>query len=235
MTCSGGLGTQTWPGLDERRCTLVVPLGSIEQHGPHLPLDTDIRIAAAVADGARTRTAADVLVAPALSYGASGEHQSFPGTVSIGHEALRMLLVEFGRSACAWARRIIFVNGHGGNVASLRSAVTLLRHEGRDVTWFPCVVAGADAHAGETETSLLLHISPELVRSGELRTGNTAPLRELMDAMVAGGVGAVSATGVLGDPVGATPERGQQMFDDLADRLACALDRWVPDATGMLR
>ncbi|MBJ7287704.1 mycofactocin biosynthesis peptidyl-dipeptidase MftE [Williamsia sp.] len=235
MTCPGGLGAQTWPELDERGCTLVVPLGSVEQHGPHLPLDTDVRIAAAVAEGATARVAGDVLVAPALNYGASGEHQSFPGTLSIGHEALRILLVEFGRSACLWARRVVFVNGHGGNVATLASAVALLRHEGRDVTWFPCALAGADAHAGDTETSLLLHLSPHLVRVARVASGNTAPVGELMGAMQSGGVRAVSATGVLGDPAGATADRGRALFDDLTARLVSAVDRWSPDANGMIR
>ncbi|MCP2177636.1 mycofactocin biosynthesis peptidyl-dipeptidase MftE [Williamsia maris] len=235
MTCPGGLGAQTWPELDERGCTLVVPLGSVEQHGPHLPLDTDVRIATAVAEGAADNVGDHALVAPALNYGASGEHQSFPGTLSIGHEALRILLVEFGRSACLWARRVVFVNGHGGNVATLSSAVTLLRHEGRDVTWFPCGVAGADAHAGETETSLLLHLSPQLVRSERVSSGNTAPLGELMGAMRSGGVRAVSATGVLGDPVTATADRGRELFDDLTVRLVDAVNRWAPDANGMIR
>src|SRR5215204_2153898 len=87
---------------------VLVPVGSVEQHGPHLPLDTDTRIAAAVA--ARAATGA-LLVAPPVAYGASGEHEGFAGTVSIGHEALRLLLVELGRSASRWAARLVFVNG----------------------------------------------------------------------------------------------------------------------------
>jgi len=235
MTCPAGLGALTWPELDERRCTLVVPLGSVEQHGPHLPLDTDVRIAAAVADGAVGHLAGDALTAPALNYGASGEHQSFPGTLSIGHEALRILLVEFGRSACGWAWRVVFVNGHGGNVATLSTAVAQLRHEGRDVTWFPCGVAGSDAHAGDTETSLLLHLSPELVRADRVVSGNTAPLTELMADMRSGGVRSVSATGVLGDPVTATADRGRELFEALTARLVAAVNAWSPDANGMLR
>ena len=76
-------------------------------------------------------------MAPAIAYGASGEHQSFAGTISIGTEALTMLLVEYGRSAACWARRLVFVNGHGGNVAALADAVARLRAEGRDVRLVP--------------------------------------------------------------------------------------------------
>ena len=83
---------------------------------PHLPLDTDTRIATAVASAVAERLTGDWLLAPAIGYGASGEHEGFPGTVSIGTAALQLLLVEFGRSACNWASRLVFVNGHGGNV-----------------------------------------------------------------------------------------------------------------------
>ena len=152
----GALGERAWPEIDGRP-TLLVPVGSTEQHGPHLPLDTDARVAAAVA--ARAADAGALLVAPPVAYGASGEHEGFPGTVSIGHEALRLLLVELGRSAARWAGRLVFVNGHGGNVPTLVDAVRLLRYEGRDAAWFACA-PGGDAHAGRTETSLMLALDP---------------------------------------------------------------------------
>ena len=85
---------------------LAVPVGATEQHGPHLPLDTDTRIASAIAERVCGRSkASGLLCAPDLNYGASGEHEGFAGTISIGHEALRGLLVEYGRSACRWAAR----------------------------------------------------------------------------------------------------------------------------------
>jgi creatinine amidohydrolase/Fe(II)-dependent formamide hydrolase-like protein len=86
------LDGRRWPELRDTAATLVVPVGSVEQHGPHLPLSTDTKIAAAVAD----RLAG--LVAPPVAFGASGEHEGFAGTVSIGTEALRSVLVEMGRS-----------------------------------------------------------------------------------------------------------------------------------------
>src|SRR5438094_223665 len=114
---------------------LVVPLGSTEQHGAHLPLYTDT--AAAQALCARLATArSDVVVAPALPYGSSGEHAGFAGTLSIGADALEHVIVELGRSATDTFHRIAFVNGHGGNIDALTCAVRLLGAEGRDVRLF---------------------------------------------------------------------------------------------------
>ncbi|UUT34867.1 creatininase family protein [Microbacterium elymi] len=83
----------------------------------------DTLIAAAVCARAAARCAPEVRVAPALAYGASGEHQDFPGTISIGTEALAHALIELGRSARTWAARLVFVNGHGGNLDAVRAAV----------------------------------------------------------------------------------------------------------------
>jgi mycofactocin system creatininase family protein len=212
----------------------MVPLGSTEQHGPHLPLDTDTRIATAVARGARARLEQEWLVAPPIAYGASGEHQDFAGTISIGTEALTMLLVEYGRSAACWAQRLVFVNGHGGNISALRSAVRTLRAEGRDVGWCPCVAAGGDAHAGHTETSVLLHISPTDVLTDRWLTGNREPLPELLPSMRRGGVAAVSRVGVLGDPTTATAAEGKRIFAEMVDECVRRVARWSPGPDGML-
>ncbi len=174
------------------------------------------------------------MVAPPIGYGASGEHESFPGTVSIGTSALRLLLVEFGRSAASWARRQVFVNGHGGNVEALAAAAALLRYEGRDVGWCSCGVENADAHAGHTETSVLLHISPDDVRTDERVAGNSAPLAELLPAMRSGGVAAVSELGVLGDPTTATASDGARMFAEMVEGCVGRIARWRPDRDGML-
>jgi len=234
----GELGASTSSQLSSISPSILVPLGSTEQHGPHLPLDTDTRIATAVARealaGLGTRLEPQWSVAPALAYGASGEHQDFPGTISIGTEALTTLLVEYGRSAACWAHRLAFVNGHGGNVGALSAAVRQLRSEGRDVGWCPCVVPGGDAHAGHTETSLLLHISPADVLTDRWLAGNRAPLPELLPSMRREGIAAVSRVGVLGDPTTATAAEGGRIFADMVDDCVRRVVRWLPGRNGML-
>jgi mycofactocin precursor peptide peptidase len=233
----GDLGSTTSSQLPSISPSILIPLGSTEQHGPHLPLDTDTRIASAVARAAATRLddGREWLVAPAIAYGASGEHQSFAGTISIGTEALTMLLVEYGRSAACWAQRLVFVNGHGGNVGALHRAVRTLRAEGRDVGWCPCTVAGGDAHAGHTETSVLLHVSPAEVLTDRWLAGNGAPLPDLLPSMRRGGVAAVSRVGVLGDPTTATAAEGKRLFAEMVEGCARRVARWMPGPDGLLR
>jgi mycofactocin precursor peptide peptidase len=209
------------------RPVVAVPLGSCEQHGPHLPLDTDTRIAVALAD----RLAAvrpDILVAPALGYGASGEHAGFEGTLSIGQAALELVIVELVRSADAFDG-VVLVNGHGGNAEAVARAVAISTSDGRRVlSWAPSIEpsSGADAHAGRTETSALLALAPSTVRLDLARPGATAPLAGLMDDLRAGGVRAVAANGVLGDPTDATAAEGASLLRTLADDLVAAVDRW---------
>lgn len=232
MAVHTGLGECTSGQLAGSMPTLIVPVGSTEQHGPHLPLDTDTRIATAVAR--RIAEQLGHLLAPAIAYGASGEHQDFPGTVSIGTAALTAVLVEYGRSACGWAGRVVFVNGHGGNVDALRAAAAALRAENREAAWCSGWAVGGDAHAGHTETSLLLHLSPEQVQRDRWVTGNRRPLAELMPALRRDGVGAVSRSGVLGDPTTATPGAGARIFAEMVADCVRRVRQWQPDRNGML-
>jgi creatinine amidohydrolase len=222
----GGLAGETWPEVTasgER--ILAVPLGSTEQHGPHLPLATDTIVAVALAERLAAARA-DVVVAPALPYGSSGEHAGFAGTLSIGQAALETVVVELVRSADAFAG-VVLVSGHAGNAEPLDRAVARLRDEGRRaLAWLPRV-AGGDAHAGRTETSLLLALAPDAVRLGAVEAGNTRPLAELMPELRAGGVAAVVPNGVLGDPAGASAAEGEALLAALADDLVSAVVAWA--------
>ncbi len=215
------LGRSTWTELAPPRPALVVllPLGATEQHGPHLPLDTDTRVAVAVAEAVADRHRGRVVVAPALAYGASGEHAGFAGTLSLGLAALELVVVELARSMAAPLHALVLVNGHGGNVEALVRAVATLRGEGRRVVLWSPRIPGGDAHAGRTETSLVLALDPALVRVERAQAGDTRPLAELMDRLRAGGVAAVSTNGVLGDPAGASAEEGRALLAQLVDDL----------------
>jgi len=220
------LSETRWPEVDAApRRVLVVPVGSLEQHGPHLPLDTDTRIAVAVASRAVTsRGLPGVAVAPAVAIGASGEHAAFPGTLSIGTEALTTVLLELGRHAGLHWPATLLVNGHGGNLAAISAALRRLSYEGREVRAWHASVPGGDPHAGRTETSLLLAIAPDSVRLAEAAAGNTQPMREIMPVMRERGVRAVSPNGVLGDPAGASAAEGAELLDELAARLTGELE-----------
>jgi len=226
------LACAAWPDVPSDALVLL-PIGSTEQHGPHLPLDTDSVIAQAVARRASTALPG-TLVAPTLPYGASGEHAGFPGTVSIGHEVLRAVLVESVRSLSLWAARVVVVNGHGGNTATLETAVRLLRAEGHDVAWTGCSVRGGDAHAGRTETSVMLHLAPERVRLAAAVTGDTRPLSLLLPELMAHGVRAVSPSGVLGDPTGATAAEGRTTMDAMASTAVRRITAWSMGDRGRL-
>lgn len=205
---------------------LAVPLGATEQHGPHLPIGTDTLVASALADRLAAQRG-DVIVAPGVAYGSSGEHAGFAGTLSIGAPATTTLVVEVGRSADAF-RGVVLVCGHGGNAAAVGKAVSTLRAEGRDVlAWFPSV-GGGDAHAGRTETSLLLALAPELVRGDAAEPGERRSLAELLPALQAGGVASVSPNGVLGDPTGASAEEGARLLAALTAQLVAAVDEHWP-------
>lgn len=231
------LASMTWDDVPQRPVVLV-PIGSTEQHGPHLPFETDTLIATAAAERIAEElnsTGVDVILAPAIAYGASGEHQEFPGTISIGHEALRMQIVELVRSLSTWAGRIVFVNGHGGNVSTLASAVTQMRQEQHDVAWLACTFESAgDAHAGSIETSVMLHLAPDKVRMDKAAPGQIASLQEILPLLMAQGVRAASPSGVLGDPTNANAEVGRHMMEQLVQTSAALITDAIVDDRGRL-
>ncbi len=221
------LADLAWPDVltrAEADALLAIPLGSTEQHGPHLPLSTDSDIAVALCerlDAARP----DVLVAPVVSYGSSGEHAGFPGTLSIGQPALEKLVLELGRSAFDTFRHVLFVSAHGGNAEPVTRAVERLRAESRDVAVFMPRWDG-DPHAGRTETSLLLALRPATVRTDRVVPGDVRPMSELAPLLRADGLRAVTDNGILGDPSGANADEGDALLDKLAAELLDVVTEW---------
>jgi len=224
------LAAARWPEVAALggACLLVVPVGSLEQHGPHLPLDTDTRIAVALA----RRLAADrshMVVGPAVPFGASGEHADFPGTLLLGHDVLADVLMELVRSARRSFTGVVVVSAHGGNHQGLAEVARRCAHDGEDVVIWSTSVPGGDAHAGRTETSLLLAIDPGLVRLDLAEAGCTEPLASILPRLRAEGVRPVSSNGVLGDPEGASAEEGRALLAALAGELSAVVQARWPD------
>jgi mycofactocin system creatininase family protein len=224
---SYALGDSTWPEMEAvgEVALLVVPIGSTEQHGPHLPLSTDTDIAEALAS-AFARQRANVQIAPTVPYGSSGEHSDFAGTLSIGRETTERLLVELGRSASNSFKQMLWISTHGGNREPVEQAERQLRSEGRNVRAFFPSWPG-DSHAGRVETSLSLAIDAQRVRMELASAGATAPLQELMPRLRDGQLRAVSPNGVLGDATGSSSEEGHGLLEQTTGQLLAFVTAWL--------
>lgn len=233
----------TWTEVDampqRERVVLVQHIASIEQHGPHLPLDTDTVIGEAVLGAAlaRLEESMPVLVMPTLPYGKSNEHMGFPGTVTLGAATLLAALGEIAEGLpSAGFRRLVLYSAHGGNRPILEIAARDLRARHGSLSVFPMSLwqmlppdpsvpaQRLDLHAGDAETSLMLAIRPESVRQDAAISG--FPPASLIDDLYEGGVPIawisrdLTKSGVIGDARAASREKGERLLDLLADRLA---------------
>lgn len=242
----------TWPDVAKAvasgTTTVILPLGATEQHGLHLPLGTDTIRATALADRLAKRLPGS-LVAPALPFGCSDEHSGFSGLLGLDAETLACIVLDLARRLSGWGvRRLVLLSAHGGNGEALDLARTLLRQELPDlqvqtndhletIAQTVLEVARRDGipanalglHAGEGETSEMLHLRPELVRMHRYTPGFTGDMEAVLDELREGGLRAVTKNGVLGDPTHAAAGRGARYLDALADGLAATLRR---DADG---
>ena len=216
---------------------LLLPLGSWEQHGPHLPFDTDTIIIDSVVTHALRDTQVDAdafVIAPTVAISASDEHVGFPGTLSTGTEPLVQSVVAICRSA-SWSLGVCIVNGHGGNADALARITSVLTYEKiRHSIWSLPSYEGADMHAGHTETSVMLYIAPDKVRTDRIERGTVGDASALVAQMRTSGVTGVSANGVLGDPTTATREHGIAVMNlystSLIAHLATLSSNWLSDS-----
>jgi mycofactocin precursor peptide peptidase len=205
--------------------TLLLPLGSFEQHGPHLPLTTDTIIARTICQD--VATARDVDVAPVLAYGASDEHRGFSGLLSMGTDATAATVAALVRSARESWGAVIIVSAHGGNVNALNHALPNLRTEGLTVQCWFARDAGGDAHAGVTETSVMLSIDPSLVDLDRYPGAVELP-PDWFERSRTEGVRSVTASGVLGAPSRASALYGQDLRRQWTTELVALIDQVTP-------
>ena len=228
------MGELTWPEVRERLKEVdivLLPVGSIEQHGAHLPLDTDSFDAEYLAQQvAAACSEPKPLVLPLLPYGVSYHHDDFTGTMSISNETLSRLVYEIGMSAARNGfRKIVIINGHGGNVPTLKFAAQMIN---RDAHIFVCVDTGEtsdpdvldlaetpnDVHAGEIETSVSMAIRPHLVKMNKARKYVPKFSSRYLNFSTKRSVewyartAKISRNGVLGDPSKASKEKGDKMW-----------------------
>ncbi|MFD1635006.1 creatininase family protein [Haloplanus ruber] len=242
------IADETWPELgdyfDDESLALV-PLGSTEQHGPHLPLATDHLIAEALASEAAERTG--YLRTPTINVGVSPHHRQFNGTMWVDAPEFRDYVESFTRNLTYHGiDRVVYVNAHGGNVDHLREVGRRLRdaEELYAVEWMwdesiPELVDDLfeqnGPHGGPKETAMIQHLRPELVREDRLadaRDGGV-PDVEAADTVKHGARTFYDAAdntgnGVLGDQTDATAEKGAELFEAASEQL-CRLCEWLDD------
>jgi creatinine amidohydrolase len=211
----------------------LLPVGSTEQHGPHLPLGTDTIAAEAVAEAGAAALDEPVPVGPTIEVGISAEHRHFKGTVWVSPDTFRAQVRETVKSlATQGFERVVLVNGHGGNVAALREVCAQLSRDGGayavPCTWFDAIEAPDMGHGGPVETSLLMHVAPELVEHDQLEAaadGGADAWGEWVGGInLAYDSAEFTANGVVGDPTDASADRGAELLEAAGERLATVLD-----------
>lgn len=238
------LQEETWRRAREsfrKAKVALIPVGSIEQHGPHLPLGTDLFLAEALAEGAAAETGA--ICAPAVPVGLSEHHRQFWGTLWVGPEAFRSYMEGLGQSlAYHGIKRLIYINGHGGNWAALQEICRRLRREGIYALvwqWWQAVAElsaelfpQAGSHAGEAETSMMLYLAEGLIDKEALgeAVAEGAPWWGLQRSGAEVGFDTLdfSKSGAIGDPRKASKEAGERLYRAALERLI-ELVRWLKE------
>ena len=233
----------TWAEIKEEiqngRDTVVVPFGSTEQHGRHLPLGTDAMLGDEIGWGLAKRLGA--FLAPTVRFGCSEHHLAFSGTISLGKETFHSIVADVVASLSGHGfGRIVLLPTHGGNFKPLAEAVAKIESpDGVHVLAFTDFegfvdaalesskafgvdAAKSGAHSGEWETSLMLALRPEQVKMDRAAEGFIGELSEVM-SNVFDGIHNLDPNGVLGDPRPATAEAGKKYLEDIIEFLY----RWV--------
>ena len=257
---------QAEAALRQPGATLIWPFGACEQHGPHLPLLTDALFADRILDAVLSRLPADCPIwrLPLQTFGFSPEHADFKGTLSLSSELLIGVVETIGlQLAASGVRRLVLFNAHGGQIALLQVAARELRSRCPSMAVLPCFlwsgVDGLDSllpvdelanglHAGQAETSLMLHLAPELVGTERpcdglpgLERGQQPPEGWSLEgaAPCAWLTSDLSSSGVIGDSRGASMTLGQALESRLVEHWQALLEALLasewPHQTARLR
>jgi creatinine amidohydrolase len=241
------LAEHTWTDASDADTDLaLVPVGSTEQHGPHAPLGVDFMTAEAIAEATAERYAEEhdeePVVTPAIPVGVAEEHRSFDGTLWVTEDSFRAYVGDVLRSLAHHGfDRVVVVNGHGGNTGALREVCGRVTRDGDcdavPFTWFDAVDPAFDlGHGGPVETSVMLHLAPELVR--EERYDEAAAGAGDRFGVFVGGTNLAydfdefSESGNLKDPSPATAAEGERLLDAAAEacvEVLAALDERAGD------
>ncbi|WP_135534347.1 creatininase family protein [Halostella pelagica] len=240
------LGAEAWPDLGsyfDDESLAIVPLGSTEQHGPHLPEATDHLIAEAFAREAAERTG--FLCTPTVNIGVSSHHRQFHGTMWVSPPAFREYVESLTRNLTYHGvDRVVYVNAHGGNIPHLREVGRRLRedHDAYAIEWMwnesiPDLVdelfEQSGPHGGPKETAMIQHLAPELVHDDRLADARDGGIPSVADAgTVRHGARTFydaadnTENGVLGDQTDSTAAKGERMFEAATEQLV-ALCEWL--------
>jgi creatinine amidohydrolase len=249
----------TWPEAQQAAAmgkVCLVPFGSVEQHGPHLPLDVDIVCPQGIAYGAAREIPDRLLVLPPVWYGYTGHVMDFPGTINTHYETFIRQAMDIGKSLSHHGfKKILFLNGHGSNMPNLDLAARRVNLEtdaeciltawwnllAVDKEFFPkwrqSKFPGGCAHACELETSLYMYLDggnvrTDLIRNGDISFNNDNSPFMWVDLFGAGPATVISwtssysQTGVLGEPELATAEKGRQVYEEAVKQLVRFVTWW---------
>ena len=231
----------TWPEVESAieggTRTVIIPVGSTEQHGPHLPLGTDAIIGETLSEAVAEKLG-DALVAPVVEPGCSGHHMDFPGTATIPPD----LLMELLRHQCLSFEQhgfehVVLLPSHGGNFAPVNTITPEIARELENARVIPLAdidrmmelmneglrAGGVEyqepvVHAGAVETAVIMAVDEDLVREDELRVGHEGAVA--VPDLLSSGFRSVTESGVLGDPREATREAGEAIIETIADAYA---------------
>jgi creatinine amidohydrolase len=227
--------------LAARDPVLIQPIGAIEQHGPHLPIDTDSNSVTAIAEAAAAQLGPEfALVLPTIQWGLSPYWMPFAGTITLRPETILALFADIGKSVATHGfRRMIILNGHGGNAGIIAVAATQMAEHGIRATALPywallgtelTAITPGDhghiGHAGQTETSIQLHLQPDAVAPGWDEIEDWADLASMVESLTTPGAYSPplpeveSPNGIYGDVTKASADLGERIVTSATARLA---------------